>query len=165
MINGKKYRKSYNLLSYDYLFSDDYAKESTFFIYYRLQLAPNTQYTIKTNYIQYLSEVTLFFGLSNTMSTATDGVTTSVAKTITTGADGIAYIARRIMSEHGQEYVTSYDKLADGTYYIMLNAGNTAIPFEPYGNIWTDVPIPTRKYVNGEWVDISPKQYVNGEWI
>lgn len=48
---------------------------------------------------------------------------------------------------------------------IMLNAGTTAIPYEPYGDIWADVPISTRKYINESWVDISPKQYVNGEWV
>lgn len=48
---------------------------------------------------------------------------------------------------------------------LMLNTGSTASPYEPYGDIWTDVPIPTRKYVNGAWVDISPKQYINGQWV
>ena len=65
------------------------------------------------------------------MSTANDGVNTDVAKTITTGADGIAFIARRIKSS-SDEYVVSYDKLVDGTYYIMVNEGTTALPYEPY---------------------------------
>lgn len=70
------------------------------------------------------------FGLSNIMSTASDGVNTNVAKTITTGADGIAFIARRIKGY--PQYIVDYSELVDGTYYIMLNEGSTALPYEPY---------------------------------
>ena len=121
-----------NLLNYHYLFTSDYDRHSEYFDYYKLILKPNTQYTFTTNAISSNDRTTFLVGISYIMSTNTDGLFNGVAKTITSNPDGSVYVARRIGGAP-DIYVLPESNFDNGTYYIMLNTGSTALQYEPYG--------------------------------
>ena len=130
MADCKKYDRTANLIDYNYLFSDDYDKRSEFFAYYRLDVLPNTQYTLSSTapYNAQRNETTFMIGLTNVQSTSENGVFGT--KTVTTDSNGVLYVAIRI--KPGYIPVTNVNDYMTGTYYIMLNTGSTALPYQPY---------------------------------
>lgn len=126
--------KGKNLLDFNVLFGDNPDRTSTYFTYYKIVLEPNTQYTMITNVPNYMNDQCPYmFGTQNIMSAANDGVYSNEPKTITSNPDGSVFIACRIIPNANPErYITKQD-FDNGTYYIMLNLGSTALPYEPYG--------------------------------
>ena len=89
-------------------------------------LKPNTQYTISTNTYLASSVVANVFadaGTSLTPSTSGNGINGS--KTITSDSNGNITIGYR-------NYYNNLD-YSNGKYWIMLNEGTIALPYEPYG--------------------------------
>lgn len=88
-------------------------------------LKPNTQYTISTNtWITITSTANIFAssGTSFTPSSATNGVNDS--RIITSDSNGKITL--------GYRNVNNSLDYASGEYWVMLNEGSTALPYEPY---------------------------------
>ena len=123
-----------NLLDYNVLFGDNPDRTSTYFIYYKIVLEPNTQYTMITNVPNFqIDECPYMFGTQNVMTAANDSVYPNEPKTITSNSDGSVFIACRIIPSSNPERYVKKQSFDNGTYYIMLNTGSTALPYEPYG--------------------------------
>lgn len=96
---------------------------------YILTLKPNTSYTLSSNVPQ-TETASLYF---NGSSTASNGVYDGKARTTKTDDAGNLYISIR-HSSTGTSSIALYDAVLNGTYWIMLNEGDTALPYEPYTN-------------------------------
>lgn len=85
-----------------------------------LKLMPNTQYTLSSNAPMYEENATsIWFNGSNSLI---DGVWVNQPRTATTDANGNLYITIRL---------TEIDTIFNN-YWVMLNVGTTALPYEPY---------------------------------
>ena len=93
--------------------------------YIELTLKPNTQYTMSSN-VPLGSSTLIYFKGS---STATNGVYDNHPITQTTDNNGKIFFA----VFDSRQY---YSDVISGKYYIMLNEGSTALPYEPYGTGW-----------------------------
>lgn len=166
MINGEKYCKSRNLLDFEALKTAPSGEFSNIPCDHvlALTLKPNTIYTCisdgqgsetgdaDSNRSVYINGAVDSSGAAYTVF---------ANHPVTVTSTGTGYVKIGLFSQR-----TNAAQYINGSARIWLIEGSdSTIPYEPYGNIWTDVPIPTRKYVNGAWVDISPKQYVNGDWV
>jgi hypothetical protein len=90
-------------------------------------LQPNTQYTISTNtWVTSTSTANVFAssGTSFSPSSSSNGVNGS--RTITSDNNGNITI--------GYRNVNMSMDYSSGKYWIMLNKGSTALPYEPYGS-------------------------------
>ena len=85
-----------------------------------LKLKPNTQYTLSSNTPLYMDNATSIW--FNEASTSTDGVWINQPKTTTTDEKGELFISIRI---------TEIDTIFE-EYWLMLNYGSSALPYEPY---------------------------------
>ncbi len=85
-----------------------------------LKLKPNTQYTLSSNTPLYMDNATSIW--FNGASTSTDGVWINQPKTTTTDEKGELFISIRI---------TEIDTIFE-EYWLMLNYGSSALPYEPY---------------------------------
>lgn len=109
------------------LFSIDMAHDDFSYNVYHWTLSgltPNTQYTCSSNFVQSGSQASIWFGGT---SSGTNGVSEGRPKTMTTNADGEI----DIYINHNQD--SAYDQIVNGTVWVMLNSGSTALPYEPYG--------------------------------
>ena len=115
----KEYQPSANL------FDEQYPSISTTAIYKPIYVG-NGDFTLSTT-IQKENDVALLFLLSGNVSTGiatnTNGVWNGQDRTVV-AVDGYVTIAYR-------KYNTSPEN-----YQTMLNSGSSALPYEPYGNIW-----------------------------
>lgn len=85
-----------------------------------LKLEPNTQYTLSSNTPLYSDNAaSIWF---NGPSTGTDGIWINQPRTTTTDENGELYITIRTT-----EIDTIFEK-----YWLMLNYGSSALPYEPY---------------------------------
>lgn len=92
-------------------------------------LEPNTQYIVSSNtWVSSTSTANVFVSSGTTFSpsSATNGVNGS--RTVTSDSNGNITIGYRNVN-NSMDYT-------DGQYFIMLNEGSTALPYEPYGNNW-----------------------------
>lgn len=164
MINGEKYAKSANLFDYQtmadgernkYLLPDGSTVESTGTWAITDYIPINgTTFTLVRTSAGNAPAICLYDDNKNYII----GVAYNRNTTVNISSSVIAKFARF-------SYLIS-TATPENLDEAMLVKGSTApSSYIPYGNIWSDVPIPTRKYINGTWVDISPKQYVNGEWV
>lgn len=87
-------------------------------------LTPNAQYTCSSNFVQSGTTASIWFGGT---SSGTNGVSANASKTMTANSDGeiIMYI------KHSPN--NAYDQIVNNTTWVMVNAGSTALPYEPYG--------------------------------
>lgn len=101
-----------------------------------LKLLPNTQYTLSTNTPKY-SEVAASIWF-NGPNSSTDGVWTNQPRTVATDENGNLYIVIR---------TTEIDTIFN-SYWIMLNFGTSALPYEPYTSdtLSADTPIELAEY-------------------
>jgi len=139
-----------NLFDYNWLWTKENVKLNDYFNYITIAMKPNTEYTISNNYRVLKSseriETALIVVNSETeIITANGGV--DRIRTVTTASDGLLRIAYRIQLANVtyQDIVVNRDTLADGTYYIQINEGSSASPYEPYHE-----PITTSVYVGSE---------------
>lgn len=139
MINGQKYHVSKNLFDKNQSSTVGFVREdgtindnNNYRISDYIQLLPNMQYTVSNMNVNGLYPAVCFYTDNKTYISGSkyDGATVF---TFTTPLN-CKYV------------LVSY--LASLVNNVMLNSGSTALPYEPYGNIWTDVPIPTRKLHN-----------------
>ena len=101
---------------------------NTNFKYAQIQLQPNTQYTMSSNCPLESGSALLFFILSgDTPSSGTNGVYNGVSRTLTTGADGIAVVAYRIMGSVTASQLVGYNS--------QIETGSSSSSFSPYANI------------------------------
>ena len=120
----KRFHVSKNLFSIDFT-HDDY---STLVYHYTISgLTPNNQYTCSSNFVQSGSSASIWFGGT---STGTNGVSDGNPKTMTSNANG--EIDFYINHNTGN----AYSQVVNGTAWVMVNEGSTALPYEPYGNTW-----------------------------
>lgn len=166
MINGQKYRQSNNLFDYqqtqgitDNCFinqNGQIVSNADYYISYPIYVTSGETYTWQFNRREidgrHTAPTVGYYDANDNLISAAQHAATVINFVFTT-PQNCAYIKCSVYKKNNLQT------------QAQLNVGSTLLPYEPYGKIWTDVPIPTRKYVNGSWVDISPKQYVNGEWV
>ena len=124
-----------NLFDYKKYFESTFTKYSEYFEWAEIQLKPFTTYTFTTSF----SESTTATGVINTAfiittsteepSTLTGGISSTRIATKTTEADGIIKIYKRIRGN----YLPKKEDFDSGMYWLMINEGDTALPYEPYG--------------------------------
>lgn len=124
-----------NLFDYKKYFESTFTKYSEYFEWAEIQLKPFTTYTFTTSF----SESTTATGVINTAfiitssaeepKTLTGGISSTRIATKTTEADGIIKIYKRIKGI----YLPKKEDFDSGMYWLMINEGDTALPYEPYG--------------------------------
>lgn len=124
-----------NLFDYKKYFESTFTKYSEYFEFAEIQLKPFTTYTFTTSF----SESTIATGIINTAfiittsteepRTLTGGISSTRIATKTTEADGIIKIYKRIRGN----YRPKKEDFDSGMYWLMINEGDTALPYEPYG--------------------------------
>jgi hypothetical protein len=113
---GEKTGNSFNV--------SDYSVGETSFITKQITLEPNTTYTMSSNCPLYNGGALIVIGnIGESFSTASNGVYPNHSITRTADANGILVIGLRT---NGSDYTPA-------DYETMLNAGSTALPYEPYG--------------------------------
>ena len=101
-----------------------------------LKLTPNTQYTLSTNTPIYAENTaSIWFNGGNSL---TSGVWVNQPRTATTDENGKLYITIR---------TTEIDTIFN-SYWIMLNIGSSALPYEPYTSdtLSAETPIELAEY-------------------
>ena len=94
---------------------------------YTLKLNPNTRYTMSSN-VPSSSPASLYFGGGSTVA---NGVSSGNSKTMTTDSQGNIRVEVRTEPASSGGY-NLFQGVKDGTYWIMLNQGETAKKYEPY---------------------------------
>ena len=132
-----------NLFDYKKYFESTFTKYSEYFEFAEIQLKPFTTYTFTTSF----SESTIATGVINTAfiittsteepSTLTGGISSTRIATKSTEADGIIKIYKRIRGI----YLPKKEDFDSGMHWLMINEGDTALPYEPYGY---KIPIVTK---------------------
>ena len=108
----------------------DYSVGSTTYNYTITGLKPNTQYTCSTNFekISGIYTASIYFGGG---SSAANGVWANIPNRQTSTTEGTLLLLLRFRNEAGAPAV--YDDVMNGTIWVMVNEGSTALPYEPYG--------------------------------
>ena len=124
-----------NLFDYKKYFKSTFTKYSKYFEFAEIQLKPFTTYTFTTSF----SESTAPGGSLNTAfiittsteepRTLTGGISSTRIATKTTEADGIIKIYKRITGI----YLPKKEDFDSGMHWLMINEGDSALPYEPYG--------------------------------
>lgn len=105
---------------------------------YEFTLKPNTPYTLSTNApVTKVASLYLNGGSSNG-----NQVNVNIPRTITTDDTGYFFVYVRWGIDEGTDTINLYDAVLDGTYWIMLNEGDTPLPYEPF----TNGPSPNPEY-------------------
>ena len=135
--------KTGNLFDYKKYFKSTFTKYSEYFEWAEIQLKPFTTYTFTTSF----SESTIPGGVINTAfiittsteepHTSTGGISSTRIGTKTTEADGIIKIYKRIRGN----YLPKKEDFDSGMHWLMINEGDSALPYEPYGY---KIPVVTR---------------------
>ena len=92
-------------------------------------LTPNESYTCTTNFTTTSNVASIYFGGT---ATSTNGVTARSPRTMTADNNGNIVLYVRYASQ-GTTAPPVYNDLMDGTLWIMVNTGSTALPYEPFG--------------------------------
>ncbi|WP_303834748.1 hypothetical protein [Ruminococcus flavefaciens] len=124
--------KSENLFDYEYYF-DNKVNTGGSNDWLAYQLEPNTAYTVSCNvpYIDNLAQ--MFVSLSNTSpTTANNGVGLNNPRTITTDSTGVLYILSRGATAPSPLVEVTKQLWEQSNWWLMLNTGSTALPYEPY---------------------------------
>ena len=150
-INGEV--QGLNFLSYDVFDQEPYYidKDSTV-ARFTVDL-PNGEYTVSTNIPSKTSSTgAILSGLFTSIipdvewSTAVDGVYANNPRTITV-TDGVLYLGLYWRNADTNAYgdVFTKDDFTSGTYWIMINKGASALPYQPYNlqrfNVYTPYQI------------------------
>lgn len=124
-----------NLFDYKKYFESTFTKYSEYFEFAEIQLKPFTAYTFTTSF----SESTISGSIINTafiIATSTEephtvkgGISSTRIATKTTEADGIIKIYKRIKGR----ILPKKEDFDSGMHWLMINEGDTALPYEPYG--------------------------------
>ena len=132
-----------NLFDYKKYFESTFTKYNEYFEWAEIQLKPFTTYTFATSFV----ESTIATGIINTAfiittsaeepKTLTGGISSTRIVTKTTEADGIIKIYKRIKGE----ILPKKEDFDSGMHWLMINEGDTALPYEPYGY---KIPITTK---------------------
>ena len=132
-----------NLFDYKKYFESTFTKYNEYFEGAEIQLKPFTTYTFATSF----GESTISTGVINTAfiittsteepRTLTGGISSTRIATKTTEADGIIKIYKRIRGI----YLPKKEDFDSGMHWLMINEGDTALPYEPYGY---KIPVVTR---------------------
>lgn len=118
-IQGHSRRKSLNLIKIDK--SNFILEENTYKQTFKLK--HNTNYTVSTNLErEETGQTKVWF---NGTSTVSDGVWNGNDRTKVSNANGELYL---LIDKN------SFSQLENKTFWIMLNEGTTALPFQPYDN-------------------------------
>lgn len=131
------------MFDYKKYFESTFTKYNEYFEFAEIQLKPFTTYTFTTSF----SESTISTGVINTAfiittsteepRTLTGGISSTRIGTKTTEADGIIKIYKRIRGD----IIPKKEDFDSGMYWLMINEGDTALPYEPYGY---KIPVVTR---------------------
>lgn len=123
-----------NLFDYKKYFESTFTKYSEYFEWAEIQLKPFTTYTFTTSF----SESTVS-GVVNTAfiiatsteepRTVTGGISSTRICTKTTEQDGIIKIYKRIKGR----ILPKKEDFDSGMHWLMINEGDTALSYEPYG--------------------------------
>lgn len=120
-----------NLLDYNRLWDEVYYEGN--FKCVKLYLKPNTQYTLSTNIP--LSNVRYAGVYLSTNDTYISGdnspASVNVPATVETDNSGLLVAIVRYNGDN--LIIPSEEDFKNGTYWVMLNEGSTAQPYEPYG--------------------------------
>ena len=125
--------KTANLFDYKYYF-DNKVNTGGSNDWLAYQLEPNTAYTVSCNvpYIDNLAQ--MFVSLNNTSpSTANNGVGLNNPRTITTDSTGVLYILSRGATAPSPLVEVTKQLWEQSNWWLMLNSGSTALPYEPFG--------------------------------
>lgn len=124
-----------NLFDYKKYFESTFTKYNEYFEFAEIQLKPFTTYTFTTSF----SESTIAVGVINTAfiittsaeepKTLTGGISSTRIVTKTTEADGIIKIYKRIKGK----ILPKKEDFDSGMHWLMINEGDTALSYEPYG--------------------------------
>lgn len=95
---------------------------------YEFTLKPNTPYTLSTN-APVTKVASLYF---NGGSSNGNQVNVNIPRTITTDDTGYFFVYVRWGIDEGTDAINLYDAVLDGTYWIMLNEGDTPLPHEKF---------------------------------
>ena len=124
-----------NLFDYKKYFESTFTKYSEYFEWAEIQLKPFTTYTFTTSF----SESTVATDIINTAfiiatsteepKTLTGGISSTRIATKTTEQDGIIKIYKRIKGRK----LPKKEDFDSGMHWLMINEGDTALSYEPYG--------------------------------
>lgn len=149
---------SKNLINYpDYIENMQPYGSSSRVSYYEYTLKPNTAYTLSTNYYGSNNACWFISEPNETASSTTNGVTPSnTSRTYTTDSTGKLWIWGRTVATGTAGRVVDMQS----TDWVMLNEGLIALPYEPYGTIWNDIPY-TRLETATDTITALPKTTYN----
>ena len=126
------HERSKNLFDYVSYFDSVFTPYNEFFNYSSIQLLPNTTYTLSTSIAEYgtnpRNTAFIVATTNQTPTTVGGGISNISPITITTENDGMLKLYKRIS---GNGILPTKD-LFDAGDWLMLNEGNTALPYEPY---------------------------------
>ena len=157
-----------NLFNKDRKFYDDVINPTgdSVIIETPLYLKPYTTYTISTNvpqshYTESRLVCSVFARTDNlSPSTANDGICLNTPRSITTSNDGKCYVMIRTRPTSGTELLLTPNDLRSGKYYIMLNEGSAALPYESFG---FKIPVTYQSYGSLTSFNLFTKVPLNAE--
>ena len=135
-----------NLFDYKKYFESTFTKYSEYFEFAEIQLKPFTTYTFATSFGDVLISGTTVPETSFIITTSaeepktlTGGISSNRigTKTKTTEQDGIIKIYKRIKGRN----LPKKEDFDSGMHWLMINEGDTALSYEPYGY---KIPVVTR---------------------
>ena len=126
------------MFDYKKYFESTFTKSNEYFEFAEIQLKPFTTYTFNTSYPHNVRQ-DKFIETSFIIATSTEvpatvngGISSTLTATKTTEADGIIKIYKRIYSLYFPNFPKKED-FDSGMHWLMINEGDTALPYEPYG--------------------------------
>lgn len=132
-----------NLFDYKKYFESTFTKYNDYFEGAEIQLKPFTTYTFTTSFGERIDTVgkleTAFIIATSTEEprTVNGGISSTRIRTKMTEADGIIKIYKRIKGD----YLPKKEDFDSGMHWLMINEGDTALSYEPYGY---KIPVVTR---------------------
>ena len=142
-MNFKRFHESKNLFDK----TANHTTGTTTYNYTISGLDPNKYYTCSTNFerVSGIGTASLYFNGGDSLK---NGVWSDTPRTFKPDSNGDIIVYIRYLTMSGAPAI--YDDLIAGTIWVMVNEGSTPLPYEPYGDTWTNTP----HYIHNTSTDI-----------